>query len=418
MHSEMTAWSWFLFHCDRLARKNTFNLFNLRCGKVRRHSDVVTKPCVGFMINHIPHRSFTVDILSSSPTLYWPKNMENHPTALSIIEAENLTHALPDKVIFITGCSSGLGAATARALSNTNATLFLAVRDTPKARHVLADLLASASDSDSGSRLASDADGKCSTSTSTSTSQSEIRLLHMDLASLSSIRHAVTSFLSQSDKLNILINNGGVMATPESRTEDGFETQFGTNHLGHFLLFQLLKPLLLRSATPQFHSRVVSVTSSAHRKSGIRFGDLHFETEKYDGALAYAQSKTANIYMMNEIERRFGGQGLHGLSVHPGLILTGLQKFVDDALMEEWRKPGMRPYLKTEEQGAATVVVAAVGREWEGKGGKYLEDCRESGPAKTGFRTVDPGYTMHIWDQESAGRLWEVSRRLVGLRQD
>lgn len=306
----MTAWSWFLFHCDRLARKNTFNLFNLRCGKVRRHSDVVTKPCVGFMINHIPHRSFTVDILSSSPTLYWPKNMENHPTALSIIEAENLTHALPDKVIFITGCSSGLGAATARALSNTNATLFLAVRDTPKARHVLADLLASASDSDSGSRLASDADGKCSTSTSTSTSQSEIRLLHMDLASLSSIRHAVTSFLSQSDKLNILINNGGVMATPESRTEDGFETQFGTNHLGHFLLFQLLKPLLLRSATPQFHSRVVSVTSSAHRKSGIRFGDLHFETEKYDGALAYAQSKTANIYMMNEIERRFGGQGL------------------------------------------------------------------------------------------------------------
>ncbi|KAH2270292.1 hypothetical protein KXW96_006897 [Aspergillus fumigatus] len=344
--------------------------------------------------------------------------MENHPTALSIIEAENLTHALPDKVIFITGCSSGLGAATARALSNTNATLFLAVRDTPKARHVLADLLASASDSDSGSRLASDADGKCSTSTSTSTSQSEIRLLHMDLASLSSIRHAVTSFLSQSDKLNILINNGGVMATPESRTEDGFETQFGTNHLGHFLLFQLLKPLLLRSAAPQFHSRVVSVTSSAHRKSGIRFGDLHFETEKYDGALAYAQSKTANIYMMNEIERRFGGQGLHGLSVHPGLILTGLQKFVDDALMEEWRKPGMRPYLKTEEQGAATVVVAAVGREWEGKGGKYLEDCRESGPAKTGFRTVDPGYAMHIWDQESAGRLWEVSRRLVGLRQD
>ncbi|GIK05910.1 hypothetical protein Aspvir_010024 [Aspergillus viridinutans] len=338
--------------------------------------------------------------------------MENHPTALSIIQTENLTHALPDKVILITGCSSGLGAATARALSKTNATLFLAVRDIPKARHVLADLLAPASDSDS--TPASDADGK----PSTSSSQGEIRLLHMDLASLSSIRQAVNSFLSQSDKLNVLINNGGVMATPEGRTEDGFETQFGTNHLGHFLLFELLKPILLRSVTPQFHSRVVGVTSSAHRKSGIRFGDLHFELGGYDPALAYAQSKTANIYMMNEIERRFGGRGLHGLSVHPGLIFTGLQKFVDDGVMEEWRKPGMRPYLKTEAQGAATVVVAAVGREWEGKGGKYLEDCRESGPAKLGFRTVDPGYAMHIWDQESAERLWEESRRLVGLRED
>lgn len=208
------------------------------------------------------------------------------------------------------------------------------------------------------------------------------------------------------------------MATPKGLTEDGFETQFGTNHLGHFLLFELLRPILLRSVTPDFHSRVVAVTSSAHRKSGIRFGDLMFERDKYEPALAYAQSKTANIYMMNEIERRFGGRGLHGLSVHPGLIFTGLQRFVDDGVMEEWRKPGMKPYLKTEEQGAATVVVAAVGREWEGKGGVYLEDCRESGPAKEGFRTVDPGYAMHIWDQESAERLWEESRRLVGLPED
>jgi NAD(P)-dependent dehydrogenase (short-subunit alcohol dehydrogenase family) len=340
--------------------------------------------------------------------------MEDHPTALSIIQTENLTHALPDKVILITGCSSGLGAATARALSKTNATLFLAVRDIPKTRHVLADLLAPASDSDSSS----DSTPASDENSNPSSSQGEIRLLHMDLASLSSIRQAVNSFLSQSDKLNVLINNGGVMATPEGRTEDGFEIQLGTNHLGHFLLFELLKPILLRSVTPQFHSRVVGVTSSAHRKSGIQFGDLQFELGGYDPALAYAQSKTANIYMMNEIETRFGGQGLHGLSVHPGLIFTGLQKFVDDGVMEEWRKPGMKPYLKTEEQGAATVVVAAVGREWEGKGGKYLEDCRESELAKPGFRTVDPGYASHIWDQESAERLWEESRRLVGLRED
>ncbi|GFF30947.1 retinol dehydrogenase 12 [Aspergillus udagawae] len=340
--------------------------------------------------------------------------MEDHPTALSIIQTENLTHALPDKVILITGCSSGLGAATARALSKTNATLFLAVRDIPKARHVLADLLAPAADSDSSS----DSTPASDENSNPSSPQGEIRLLHMDVTSLSSIRQAVNSFLSQSDKLNVLINNGGVMATPEGRTEDGFEIQFGTNHLGHFLLFELLKPILLRSVTPQFHSRVVGVTSSAHRKSGIRFRDLQFELGGYDPALAYAQSKTANIYMMNEIERRFGGLGLHGLSVHPGHIFTGLQKFVDDGVMEEWRKPGMKPYLKTEEQGAATVVVAAVGREWEGKGGKYLENCRESELAKPGFRTVDPGYASHIWDQESAERLWEESRRLVGLRED
>ncbi|GFF23953.1 retinol dehydrogenase 12 [Aspergillus udagawae] len=328
--------------------------------------------------------------------------MEDHPTALSIIQTENLTHALPDKVILITGCSSGLGAATARALSKTNATLFLAVRDIPKARHVLADLLAPAADSDSSS----DSTPASDENSNPSSPQGEIRLLHMDLASLSSNRQAVNSFLSQSDKLNVLINNGGVMATPEGRTEDGFEIQFGTNHLGHFLLFEPLKPILLRSVTPQFHSRVVGVTSSAHRKSGIRFGDLQFELGGYDPALAYAQSKTANIYMMNEIERRFGGKGCMGL------------KFVDDGVMEEWRKPGMKPYLKTEEQGAATVVVAAVGREWEGKGRKYLEDCRESELAKPGFRRVDPGYASHIWDQESAERLWEESRRLVGLRED
>lgn len=331
--------------------------------------------------------------------------MPTHPTALDIIHSQNLTHALPDKVILITGCSSGIGAATARALAQTDATLFLAVRDILKAQHVLADLLSPAPNTDTNT----------DTNTNTNTN-STIHLLPLDLASLTSVRHAATEFLRHSDRLHILIANGGVMATPPGRTADGFETQFGTNHLGHFLLFELLAPVLLRSVAEDFHARVVGVTSSAHRKSGLDLEKMEGgDGEGYDPALAYARSKTANIYMMNEIERRFGARGLHGLSVHPGDIFTGLQKHIDEKVLGEWRRPEMEPYLKTAEQGAATVVVAAVGREWEGKGGVYLEDCREGEPARPGCRAVDPGYAMHIWDQGSAERLWEESRRMVGL---
>jgi NAD(P)-dependent dehydrogenase (short-subunit alcohol dehydrogenase family) len=108
------------------------------------------------------------------------------------------------------------------------------------------------------------------------------------------------------------------MACPESTTEDGFETQFGTNHLAHFLLFQLLKPTLLASSTPEFNSRVVALSSLGHRSATVQFDDLDFKKQGYQPFVAYGQSKTANIWMANEIERRFGAQGLHAMSVHPG----------------------------------------------------------------------------------------------------
>lgn len=220
------------------------------------------------------------------------------------------------------------------------------------------------------------------------------------------------------------------MSTPaNSKTVDGFELQFGTNHLGHFLLFQLLQPLLVKSSMPDFHSRVVAVTSSGHRMAGIQWADINFEGPgRYNPRLAYAQSKTANIYMMNEIERRYGsgsGSGhdsgnkkkgrVHGLSVHPGGIFTGLQKFVSDDVLDKLKEPETFRYMKSPEQGAATTVLAAVGKEWEGVGGKYLEDCKESGPARPDHRNVDPGYAEHAFDQESAMRLWEVSLKMVGL---
>lgn len=119
------------------------------------------------------------------------------------------------------------------------------------------------------------------------------------------------------------------MATPEGKTKDGFETQFGTNHVAHFYLFQLLKDLLLASSTPEFRSRVVAVSSYAHRSSPIRFDDYNFEKEPYNPWKSYGQSKTANVYLANEIERRYGAKGLHATSLHPGGIWTGLQDHLD-----------------------------------------------------------------------------------------
>src|SRR4051812_20998476 len=116
----------------------------------------------------------------------------------------------------------------------------------------------------------------------------------------------------------------GVMATPEGKTKDGFETQFGVNHLSHFLLFQLLKPTLLASSTPEFPSRVVTLTSMAHKITPPIHEDYNFERNSYDTWKSYGQSKAANVWMANEIERRYGPKGLHATSAHPGLIWSGL----------------------------------------------------------------------------------------------
>lgn len=215
------------------------------------------------------------------------------------------------------------------------------------------------------------------------------------------------------------------MATPEGRTKDGFETQFGTNHLGHFLLFQLLKPLLLKSATPEFPSRVVSLTSIGHRFGPIRFDDVNFEKESYDEWKAYGQSKTANIYLANEIERRYGAKGLHATSVHPGGIQTGLMVHLEPEALESWAKnPVLVNYMKSVEQGAATSVYAAIGKEWANKGGKYLANCAEQGPVRADLPlNTDPnelgdGYSAWAYDEVAEGMLWKESLKMVGLTED
>lgn len=210
------------------------------------------------------------------------------------------------------------------------------------------------------------------------------------------------------------------MATPKGTTKDGFESQFGTNHIAHFYLFQLLKDTLLASSTPDFPSRVVAVSSIGHRCGPVRFHDYNFEQEEYNPWVSYGQAKTANIYFANEIERRYGSRGLHATSLHPGGINTGLQVHVPKEQLESWDAPEVRAYMKSPEQGAATSVYAALSAEWKVKGGRYLSNCVEQPPTASPGNPLaqEDGYERWAYDEESEKRLWKDSLKMVGLSDD
>lgn len=209
------------------------------------------------------------------------------------------------------------------------------------------------------------------------------------------------------------------MATPPSKTKDGFERQFGVNHLAHWLLTTQLLPTLISSSTPEHNSRVVNVSSSAHAIHSVRFDDPNWlEPDAYDPFKSYGQSKTANIWTANYIDRVYGPQGVHALSLHPGGIWTGLQAFTSPEVMEHWSKtPGLDKIMKSAEQGAGTSIWAAVGKVWEGKGGEYLVDCSVAPPASSsGLRNaLDSAAAPWVHDQESEDRLWELSAKLLNV---
>ena len=279
------------------------------------------------------------------------------PTALQIVRDEDLEGKLKDKVVVITGAASGIGVETVRALALTGARIFCADCDVDGAKKSLAEIL----------------------------EPGRISLVSLDLASLSSVRAAAMQILEKSkNQVNLLINNAGVMGVEKLElTEDGFETHFATNHLGHFLLFQLLRPALLASSAPDFQSRVVVVASSAHRAWKLDPENYNLQKGEYHFLSAYANSKLATIYMANEIERRYGSRGLHATSLHPGGINTRLARRLGPdfakTLTEDLKLANV---LKSPAQGAATTVYAAISKEWANKGGKYLEDCEESKPGE------------------------------------
>ena len=316
------------------------------------------------------------------------------PTALQIVRDEGVEGKLGGKVVVITGASSGIGLETARALSVTGAALFLTARNLKMAEIALAGVVEAG----------------------------RVSLVEMDNNSFASIRTAAETILKKSNnKVNILINNAGVMGIQGLKlTEDGQEVHFATNYLSEFLLFQLLKPALLASATRDFHSRVVNVSSSAHRAGNLPDSDnYNFEKGGYSHEVAYANSKVACTYLANEIDRRYGSEGLHATSVHPGGIGTNISRHLGPEFVQYiMSNEAIVKILKSLEQGAATTVVAAIGKEWENKGGKYLEDCEEAQRGTDDNNTFGVGYVSQTYDQKSEDRLWRDSLKIVGISTD
>ena len=315
---------------------------------------------------------------------------DSRVTGCEVIQDEKLENAWPDKVVLITGVSSGIGVETVRVIFSTGATVFGTARNLDKAREALGPSLL-----DSG----------------------RVHLVPMDQTDLSSVRACADQVRSLSGgRLNIIINNAGVMNTPESRSKDGFELQFATNHLSHFLLFYLLKDLLLASSTPRFHSRVVSVSSAAHRYSPLKLDNINFDGA-YNGWLAYGSSKTANIYKTNQIERLYGSQGLHGYSVHPGAFTSpNLQKYSQEEVKVFLGDPRLQKYLTSLEQACATSVFGAVSGDLEGKGGLYLEGASVTvHPCPADGDGAEYGYGSWAFDQENENALWELSKKMAGV---
>lgn len=289
----------------------------------------------------------------------------------------------------VTGATGGIGIETARALGSAGARVIVTGRSAGKCEAALSALAAEVPEATFDS-------------------------VELELSSLESVRAAAAQIESRFDRLDLLVNNAGIMAVPFGRTADGHELQFGTNHLGHFLFTSLLTPLLLASVP----ARVVVLSSGGHVSSGVDLDDPDYRVRDYDKWQAYGQAKTANALHALELDRRYGQQGLHAWSVHPGVIGTDLSRHLtrDDmkALMARIPKGGGTA-RKSVAQGAATTVWAATSPELISHGGVYLEHCRVAAP-----RTDDlpgEGVADHACDPDAARRLWAWSEAAVGVNQ-
>lgn len=329
---------------------------------------------------------------------------DGRPTAEQILRDEGLGKVYgKDKVFLITGGTAGLGAESARVLHKTGAKIFITGRDIAKG-HRVAETIGAANPGNPA-----------------------IEVIAMDHNSLESVRRAASEFLEKSDgRLNVLIANAGIVASPEPKTADGFETVFGVNYLAPFLLVQLLTPALIASTTPAFNSRLVVVSSAGHRASNINPENYNGEGGAFDASKAYAQSKTALILMANEFERRYADRGIHALSLNPGVIMgteisRGLPGTSESRRAMYYKMfPLLAKWEKDIEQGAATQVWASIAKALEGKGGLYLDDVQVAQETEAGGaeQYCLPGYKPWIWDGKMAARLWKDSLEMVGFLTD
>lgn len=290
-----------------------------------------------------------------------------HSTADEVVAGIDLS----GKLAIVTGGYSGLGLPTTRALAGAGAHVVV-----PARRPELA-------------RQATDAE-----------------VDQLDLGDLASVRAFADRFLASGRRIDIMINSAGIMATPEARVGPGWERQFATNHLGHFALVDLLRPAFTDD------TRVVSVSSSGHQGSDIRWDDLHFTRDPYDKWVAYGQSKTANALFAVHLN----ALGVQAFSVHPGRILTELARHVDrqEMVANGWVDEDgniVDPLFKSPEQGAATQVWAATSPRLAGLGGLYLEDCDVA--ELTESDSMESGVRDYAVDPASAARLWTLSEQLT-----
>jgi NAD(P)-dependent dehydrogenase (short-subunit alcohol dehydrogenase family) len=303
---------------------------------------------------------------------------------------------LKGKRILITGASAGLGVETARALVAHGAQVVGAARDLTKAKGATAQVQKDAA-ANGGS----------------------FELIELDLADLKSVRACADSLLAKGETFDVIIANAGVMATPLGPTADGFETQFGTNHLGHFVLVNRIASLIRDGG------RLINLSSSGHRYSNVDLDDPNFERTPYEPFVAYGRSKTANILFAVAFDKRHRARGVRAAAVHPGGIKTELGRYVDPGRMEkvvneinqQLAAQGQGPFQwKTIPQGAATSVWAAVVAPANEIGGRYCENCHVGKMVADDatITAVSEGVRGYALDANSAEALWKKSEEMVG----
>jgi NAD(P)-dependent dehydrogenase (short-subunit alcohol dehydrogenase family) len=308
------------------------------------------------------------------------KNFGAQSTTDEVLGGVNLS----GKRVLVTGASAGLGVETARALAAHGATVVGAARDLDKARKA------------------------------TEVVKGNFELVQLDLASLKSVRACADALVKAGKPFDVVICNAGVMACPKGTTADGFETQFGTNHLGHFVLVNRIASLMKSG------SRLVNLSSAGHRFADVDIDDPNFERTPYTEFGAYGRSKTANILFAVEFDRRHKAQGIRATAVHPGGIMTELGRYMTQELrdqmlksIDEANKAAGAPAFqwKTIPQGAATTVWSGFVAPADEVGGKYCEDCHvaelQDNPVARG------GVRAYALDAEHAKALWAKSEAMV-----
>ena len=298
--------------------------------------------------------------------------------------------------ILVTGVSAGLGVETARALAAHGALVVGTARDLAKAKAATAQVQKEAAAHGGG-----------------------FELVALDLANLKSVRACADRLLAKGQPLDVVIANAGVMATPFSHTADGFETQFGTNHLGHFVLVNRIRSLIRAGG------RLINLSSAGHRFSNVDLEDPNFERTPYEPFVAYGRSKTANILFAVAFDKRHRDRGVRAAAVHPGGIQTELGRHLDashiEKMMEQMNRQlaaeGKASFqLKTIPQGATTSVWAAIVAPADEIGGRYCENCHVGNivPDHVTISAISEGVRGYALDVNNAEALWKKSEELVG----